>query len=347
VSKAIGIDGRYGEGGGQILRTTLALSALLRRPVEIHHIRGGRKKPGLRPQHLMAVKAMASISSARVKGAELGSMHLVFEPRQIKTGDYRFDVGTAGSTSLVLQTIIPALFFAGHKSRVVITGGTHVPWSPCYHYVREVFAPALREMGGSLMLKIEGWGWYPKGGGKISASISPARRLRAIERASRGKMQALYLLSALSNLPKQIGERQRDQVIRRLNAEGLKVAKEEPVDAPSPGEGTVVFIWSRFENGNAGFTSLGRKGKRAEKVADDACSQFLRFEASEASVDTHLADQLVLFMALAEGRSSLITESITTHLKTNMWVIEKFLPVRFDADPGMGRVSVVGVGFSV
>lgn len=345
MSKPIRIDGRYGEGGGQILRTSLALASLLGKPLEMHHIRGGRKKPGLGPQHLMAVKAMASITDGKVKGDEPGSMDLFFEPGEINPGSYIFNVGTAGSTSLVLQTMIPALLFGKGVSRVLITGGTHVPWSPCFHYLKGVFAPAVERMGNDLTLDIERWGWYPKGGGKINAGISPLFKLRPTERAMRGELKEIRVLSAVSNLPVSIGERQRDQVIRRFNREGLRTPRVEIVNAPSQGTGTLVFLVCRFEGGTAGFSSLGQKGKRAEEVADDACSELFQFLASDAAVDEHLADQLVLYMALAKGHSSMITKRLTTHLKTNIWVVEQFLPVTFQADEIKGIVSVEGVGF--
>lgn len=345
MKKAITIDGRYGEGGGQILRTSLALASLLKSPVEIHHIRAGRKRPGLRPQHLMAVKAMALITSAHVKGAELGSTHLFFEPQQIKSGDYSFDVGTAGSTSLVLQTMIPALIFGDGESRVVITGGTHVPWSPCFHYLKGVFSPTLEQMGCTLTLEIGRWGWYPKGGGKIIAAVLPSVQLRSIERSTKGELKDIQMLSAVSNLPMSIGERQRDHVIKSFDDHGLKIARMELVHAPSPGTGTLVFLRSRFEKGIGGFTSLGKKGKPAERVADEACADFFAFTTSDAAVDEHLADQLVLYMALAGGRSSFLTKSITPHLKTNTWVVEQFLPVKFELDEIKGRVSVGGVSF--
>ena len=340
------IDGRYGEGGGQILRTSLALSAILRRPVEIHHIRSGRKRPGLRPQHLMAVKAIASITTAHLKGADPGSMDLSFAPRQIRPGNYSFDVGTAGSTTLVLQTMIPALLFTESESRVVVTGGTHVPWSPSFHYLKEVFAPALQDIGGTLDLEIERWGWYPKGGGNIVARISPVPGIRAFSYPSRGKTEGIYMLSAVSNLPISIAKRQRDQAIRRLHEHGLRVMKTDTVDAPSTGTGTSLFVRALFEKGIAGFSSLGKKGKPAEKVADEACAECLEFMASKATVDDHLADQLLLYMALAKGRSLIVTKRITTHLKTNVWVIEQFLPVTFEVDEQTGRISVEGIGFS-
>jgi RNA 3'-terminal phosphate cyclase (ATP) len=338
------IDGSHGEGGGQILRTTLALAAIRQQPVEIHSIRAGRKKPGLRPQHLMAVKAMALITKGEVEGAALGSSRLSFRPRRLAPGSYSLDVGTAGSTSLVLQTMIPALLFAKEPSRVVITGGTHVPWSPCFHYLKEVFVPGLRQMGGTVEVEIERWGWYPKGGGKIIASISPISELSGVDLTRRGALEDIYVLSAVSNLPVTIAERQRAQVLKRLKLDSDKISCLELIEGPSPGPGTVVFIRAKFENGVAGFTSLGKKGKPAEKVADDACSDFFEFMASDAAVDNHLGDQLALYVALAHGPSSLTTQRITTHLLTNMWVIEQFLPTRFQVQEEAGGVSIEGIG---
>jgi RNA 3'-terminal phosphate cyclase (ATP) len=243
---ALTIDGSFGEGGGQILRTALALAAILQRPVEIRNIRGGRKKPGLRPQHLAAVKALAKVTSAQVRGADVGSTHLYFEPRQLKGGAYTLDIGTAGSTALVLQAIMPGLLFAKDPSRVMITGGTHVPWSPCFHYLREVFAPAVSEMGGMVSLEIGPWGWYPKGGGRVVASISPVGGLSALKRTKRGNLTGIYVLSAVSNLPAGIGERQGDQVLKGLQGQGYHATRIELVQGPSRGPGTVVFVKAEF-----------------------------------------------------------------------------------------------------
>jgi RNA 3'-terminal phosphate cyclase (ATP) len=292
----------------------------------------------------MAVKAMTLITSAKVDGAELGSMSLSLEPRQLKPGSYSLDVGTAGSTSLVLQTMLPALILAKGPSQVVVTGGTHVPWSPCFHYLRDVFVPALQQMGGAIRVQIERWGWYPKGGGKVVASISPASELIGVDLTWRGELQDLHVLSAVSNLPMSIGERQRDQVLRRFRDHGDVLPQVELARGPSPGTGTVVFVRANFEQGMAGFTSLGKRGKPAEKVADDACSEFFGFMGSGAVVDDHLADQLALYMALAKDRSSLVAEGISKHLLTNIWVIEQFLPVKFEVDKDSGRVGVEGIG---
>jgi len=343
---ALTIDGSFGEGGGQILRTALALAAILQRPVEIRNIRGGRKKPGLRPQHLAAVKALGKVTSAQVRGADMGSTHLYFEPCQLKGGAYTLDIGTAGSTALVLQAIMPGLLFAKEPSRVMIAGGTHVPWSPCFHYLKEVFAPAVSEMGGMVSLEIGPWGWYPKGGGRVVASISPGAGLSALERTKRGNLTGVYVLSAVSNLPAGIGERQRDQALKRLRSQGYAPTRIELLEGSSPGPGTVVFVKAEFEKGAAAFTSLGKRGKPAETVADEACSGFFEFMASDAAVDSHLADQLALYMALAKGRSSLVVQTITKHLLTNMWVIEQFLPVAFEVNEQRGKVGVEGVGFS-
>jgi RNA 3'-terminal phosphate cyclase (ATP) len=336
------IDGSYGEGGGQILRTAVSLSALLGRPVEIRDIRAGREKPGLRAQHLMAVRAVALTTSAKTRGAELGSRSLYFEPGALRAGNYTLDVGTAGSTSLVLQSMIPPLLLAEGHSHVTVKGGTHVPWSPSFHYLRDVFVPALRDMGATVSLEIERWGWYPKGGGKVTASISPTRVLRPLDRMERGSLRGISVLSAVSNLPSSIADRQKDRVVKRLEAHGYRPGDTKTIQGPSPGTGTMVFIGAEFEKGTAGFSALGARGKSAETVGDEAATSFLAFMASRAGLDVHLADQMVLYMALAQGRSSFVTADITKHLMTNMWVIEQFLPVRFDLDRQTGLVSVEG-----
>ncbi len=341
--KEVRIDGRYGEGGGQILRTALTLSAILKVPVQIRHIRGNRKRPGLRPQHLIAVNALATITGAKVEGAKVGSNQLVFEPGDIKGGDYCFHIGTAGSTGLVIQTIIPVLLFGKIPSQIQITGGTHVPWSPSFHYLETVFLPALKKMGAEVSLGIDRWGWYPKGGGKIKALIKGTRDLKAVHFTNRGRLLDLNILSAVSNLPLTIGERQKAQALKRIEYLGIHpdISIE---DAPSPGQGTLLFLAAQFEGGIGGFTSLGKRGKRAEEVADDACSQFIKFLDSKGVIDIHLADQLVPYMAFARGRSTFITEGITAHLLTNIWVVEQFLPLKFDIEKETGKVGVDGIG---
>jgi len=344
-SKAVTIDGRHGEGGGQILRTALTLSALLNIPLRIDHARGNRTKPGLRPQHLVAVNALATITGARVDGAGVDSTELLFEPEEVRGGNYSFHIGTAGSTGLVLQALIPVLLFGNTCSHVQISGGTHVPWSPPFHYLQSVFLPALKAMGGDVHLDLLKWGWYPKGGGLVSASVYPVRGLKAIQHLHRGNLRDILVLSATSNLPLHIAERQRDQALTRLRH--LAITPQTRIEnAPSPGQGTVVFLSAQFDGSTAGFTSLGKRGKKAEAVADDACDLLIVFLAGGRAIDRHLADQLVLYMALAEGYSAFITENITEHLLTNIWVIEQFLQVSFEVEEETGKIGVQGAGFA-
>ena len=341
----VSIDGSHGEGGGQILRTALSLSALLKAPFEIHHIRARRKKPGLAPQHLMAVKAVADITSAQVQGAEIGSDKFVFRPREIKAGDYRFDIGTAGSTGLVLQAVLPALAFADTPSKVTITGGTHVPWSPSFQYLRDVFVPSLSELGPNVSLEIRKWGWFPKGGGEIGATIHPCIRIAPMERRDRGKLMELRVFSAASRLPLSIAERQRDQALKVLARHGYPSAHGEAVHVSSASPGTVVFIKAGFRQGRAGFTSLGRKGMPAEKIAEETCEKYFELMASDGVFDKYLPDQLVLYLSLAQGRSCVALQEITRHLETNIWVIQQFLPMTCRIDRERRKLTVDGIGF--
>jgi RNA 3'-terminal phosphate cyclase (ATP) len=346
INKPVHIDGRNGEGGGQILRTALTLSAICGVPLFIHHIRGNRKRPGLRPQHLIAVNSLATITRAGVQGAAIDSHELFFEPEGIYEGNYSFHIGTAGSTGLVLQAIIPVLLFGNISSRIHITGGTHVPWSPSFHYLRDVFLPFLKGMGGDVNVEIDTWGWYPKGGGTIRAVIRNSQSLIPVHLVNRGALQNLSILSAASNLPISIAKRQMDQSIKRLKH--LHLTPTTTVkNAPSSGQGTVLFLHAQCKGGGGGFTSLGKRGKRAEEVANSACDACIRFLDSSGVIDSYLADQLVLYMSLAKGHSTIIAERITKHLLTNIWVIEKFLPISFDIDKESGKIEVEGVGFKV
>ena len=345
------IDGSYGEGGGQILRTSLALSSVLGIPVDIINIRMSRKKPGLQPQHLTAVKAAATISSARVKGADLSSTALSFSPGAIAGGDFRFDVsekkGSAGSTSLVLQTILLPLCFAEHPSTITVLGGTHVPWSPTFHYLKQVFSQVLSRIGVSVDLNIEKWGWYPIGGGKVLAQIAPKREFTPFTITERRKLKRVKGISAVSNLPREIAERQRNQVISVLSQRGIS-ADIEIISAPSPGKGTLVFLHTEFENAVAGFDALGAIGKRAEDVANDSCHAMFEYLDTGGALDPHLADQVIPYLALAGGKSEFTTSRITQHLLTNIWVVKQFMDAHIEVEGEVGeegRIIVMGAGF--
>ncbi|MBM4275257.1 MAG: RNA 3'-phosphate cyclase [Deltaproteobacteria bacterium] len=331
------LDGSYGEGGGQILRTALSLAALLGTPVSIENIRAGRAKPGLRPQHLTAVKALARVTQAEVHGAELTSQTLTFRPRPPQPGRYLFDVaektGSAGSVSLVAQALLPPLLKAALPSTLVLRGGTHVPWSPPAHYLMHVFLPALGQMGGRVTMELARWGWYPRGGGEIRLEITPAPSLTGVEWRKPPSAAAFRGLSAVSRLPEHIMRRQAQQLKERLGAD-LPV---ELMEASGLDPGSFVFLWGP----RVGFNALGVRGKPAEKVADEVADAYLTFRNSQAAVDRHLADQMVLYLTQVRGASVMVTEEITSHFLTNIWVIEQFLGPVFQVEGKLGERGII------
>ncbi len=338
----IQIDGSFGEGGGQILRSSLALSILTGEELRIVNVRANRSKPGLRPQHLAAVEASAKASKASLRGASIGSMELVFCPDRITAGKYHFDIGTAGSTALVLQTIFMPLIQAQSASTVTITGGTHVRWSPCFHYLDWHWLYFLRQIGVKATLTMEQAGFYPRGGGRIRARLQPAAGLRPLNLTERGDLLQIRGISASANLPAHIARRQRQRVVSRL---GHKVPLNDirTVKLPSPVKGTVMLLLAEYEQAQACVFALGELGKRAETVADEAVDAWVRFDRSGAAVDRYLADQLLLPLALASGVSTLHTAEVTQHLLTNAEVIRSFLPVGIDIDGQLGQPGVVKV----
>ncbi|MCD6336486.1 MAG: RNA 3'-phosphate cyclase [Candidatus Latescibacteria bacterium] len=344
------IDGSYGEGGGQILRTSLALSAILRQPLQVDRIRAGRKRPGLMAQHLTGVQAIARICGGMVEGAELHSGKIVFHPGEIRAGKYEFDVArvkaSAGSTGMIFLTIAPPLSFAEEKSSLVLKGGTHARWAPPIDYLSDIFLPTVRRMGFEARIATERWGWYPEGGGIVRAEIVPRTSLEGITLEDRGALEAITGLSVVSNLPRSIAERQRNQALKRLRGKGLE-ADISLLEAPFTGTGTFFFLTAHFEHIVAGFSGLGARGKRAEKVADEAVNELFAYLQNGDAVDPYLADQLILYMALARGPSSFTTSQISRHLLTNVWVVEQFLPVKFQVQGRLGepgRVRVEGIG---
>lgn len=325
----IEIDGSRGEGGGQILRSALTLSLLTGKPFRLYDIRARRDKPGLRPQHLKAVKAAAEVGDARITGVEPGALTLQFEPGQVRPGDYDFDIGTAGATSLVLQTVYLPLALADAPSRVTIRGGTHVPLSPCFHYLDWHWRRFLETMGPSLSLTLGRAGFYPPGGGIVHAHIRPTNGIEPLHLMVRGRLRQICGLSAVANLPDSIAQRQRDQALNRLSGQVAPCTIElDRLPAPSPG--TVLVLLAEFEHSQACFFALGARGKRAEQVADEAVDELLEFLDTDGAVDTYLADQLLLPLAVAKGATELRTARVTHHLLTNAEVIRDFLPVTLE-----------------
>ncbi len=339
--KTIEIDGSFGEGGGQILRTALSLSCLTGSNLKLFNIRKGRKKPGLMPQHITCVLAVSEISNAQVFGKEIGSTELTFAPKEIRPGNCFFDIKTAGSSSLVLQTLLPPLIFADKSSHIIIKGGTHVPFSPPFHYISEIFFPMLNRIGVQTESSVDKYGFYPKGGGEVHFKIFPVEKIKRLSLISRGKLLSLQGYSGVSKLPISIAGRQRDSVLRELSP---LYADVQILDVPSSGEGTFVFLKSEYQNALAGFSSLGKRGKPAEDVGKEVAERFINFYKTSACLEPHLADQIVIYLSFAQENSSFTTSRITQHLMTNLWVIEQFLNIRYEIKGAMnseGRVNLI------
>lgn len=342
----IEIDGSFGEGGGQILRTALSLSSLFLKPFRIFNIRKGRKKPGLMPQHLTCVRAMQLISGAEVAGDKIGSSVLVFKPKSVKAGEFFFDIGTAGSTSLVLQTIVPSLIFSSEKTSVILKGGTHVPFSPSFDYIAEVFAPVLGKMGIRIELKIESYGFYPKGGGNIRVDIFPAKDIKPLRVTERGAILMIKGYSGTGNLPLSIAERQKSAAIKKIQTEIKDLM--QPVDieilnVSSPGQGTFIYLHSETEKAIAGFTSLGERGKKAEAVGEEAAEEFSEYYFTNVAFDRHLPDQIVLYLSMSKEESIFTTSCITQHLMTNLWVIGLFTGFHYSVAGTIGETGLVKI----
>lgn len=338
----LSIGGSLGEGGGQVLRTSLALALITGRPFTVTHIRSRRSKPGLMAQHLKAVEAARDIGKARVEGAVLGSQSLVFEPAGLCSGDFHFDIGTAGSTSLVLQTILPPLSFAPARSTITLIGGTHVPWSPCFHFLEMHWLHYMRKIGFDVCLQLEVAGFYPQGGGHVMASVQPTSRPSPLCLTERGSLKRILGISAVANLNDSIAERQRAQAIKRLKE--VSRAIEIPIiRLPSPSKGSLLLLLPEFENSQCCFYGLGALGKPAERVADEATAEFLGFLATDGVIDPYLADQLILPLALATGMSEIRTSNVTQHLKTNAEIVQKFLPVSIEVDGEIGHSASIRI----
>ena len=339
----LAIDGSLGEGGGQVLRTSLSLALMTRRSFTMKNIRRHRAKPGLMPQHLKAVEAAGAVGMARVQGAMLGSQDLVFEPTGIRPGEFHFDIGTAGSTSLVLQTLLPPLSFARASSRVSVTGGTHVPWSPCFHFLEWHWLPHMRRIGFQIRLELDAAGFYPRGGGCVRAVVEPAGKLAPLLLTHRGALKRIRGISGVAGLDIEVAQRQKRQALRRLETLS-KPVEIEMVQLPSPSRGTFVLLLAEFESSQGCFCGLGARGKPAERVADEAADALLDFVGTAGAVDPHLADQLILPLALASGASELRTSRVTQHLVTNAAIVQMFLPVAIQIEGQIGQPGFVRIG---
>ena len=336
----IEIDGSTGEGGGQVLRTSLALSLATGRPFRIERIRAGRKRPGLLRQHLTGVQAAKQVGTAQVEGDHLGSLSLTFVPGQVRPGDYSFAIGSAGSATLVLQTVLPPLLLADGPSTVSVEGGTHNPAAPPFDFFDRVFLPSVRRLGPDVSAELLRPGFYPAGGGCMRVAVRPAGGLTPVDLADRGEIVNRTVSVLLANLPRHIGEREVTTVLKLMNwpQEAGTIVN---VDAAA-GPGNAVLVEIESEHAREIVTAFGETGTPAEAVAHRAVTETRRYIAAGVPVGCHLADQLMLLWALAGG-GSFRTTTLSRHAQTNADVIRKFVDVNIectDEDRDVVRVTV-------
>ena len=337
------VDGSRGEGGGQILRSSLTLSILTGRPVRFTNLRAGRPKPGLRPQHRASLRAAAKICRAEVDGDRIGSQEVFFRPGEVKPGTYRLEIPTAGSACLVLQTVALPLAMAKGRSIVDVVGGTHVPWSPSATYLSELWAPWMADIGLPLEVTPGEPGFYPQGGGDVRLRTEGGGVPRPWEAPERGELLEVRGVVTLAQLPVPIGKRIIVSVLNPLEKRGLKPLLRISKQPRAPAAGVAIDLVARFEGGVFATTALGRKGRRSEELGAEVVEDLLRFLDGEGTVDPHLADQAILPLALAAGTSRFRTSEATRHLHTNAGTVALFLGERVEIAGEIGEESEVTV----
>jgi RNA 3'-terminal phosphate cyclase (ATP) len=334
------IDGSSGEGGGQILRSSLGLSMVTGIPFRIENIRANREKPGLMRQHLTAVRAAAGLCDAEIRGAELGSRELTFRPGRVKADDYEFDTGSAGSTTLVLQTILPALLMLSEPSTVTLEGGTHNPYAPPLDFMTRSFLPIVNRLGPSITISPDRYGFYPAGGGRFHVMIEPPEKWSQIDLRERGHTLHRRCEALVAGLSPTIA--QRELAVMRAGTgwdDDAYVVRELPDDQ---GPGNVILVEVAHEHVTNVFTGFGIKNRRAEDIADELLEEVTKFLAADVPVGEYLADQLLIPFALAGG-GSFITSALSLHTTTNMEVVQRFLNVKIEAmesKPGHWEIAI-------
>ena len=338
------IDGSYGEGGGQILRTAVALSCITGEAIKVIKIRAKRPNPGLKHQHLTALKAASTICRARVEGLEVGSRQVTFIPNSISAGRFRFNVGTAGSVTLILQALLPIIAYAPSQVTLELSGGTDVPWSPPLDYVRYIMLPHLSKIGYKVLLKLSRRGHYPKGGGFVQVTVPlPPKSFHPLKLSVRGRVKEFKGVSHCVKLPKHVAERQAKAAEEVLRKGGIKAPVSidleyyEAGKDPHRGPGSGIVLWALAEDALLGSDSLGAKGKRAELVGKEAASKLLKDLRTGAALDTHMSDNILIYLGLAEGDSAIHGAELSMHALTVVWLIKQFLPVKVDISGEVGK----------
>jgi len=349
----IEIAGDMLEGGGQIVRTTVALAALTNKEVRITKIRDKRPNPGLQAQHVTAVRAVAAAAGAETEGLFPGSKELIFRPRGHVAGRFSFNVGTAGSVPLILQAVMPSAAYAPGQVEFELIGGTDVPWSPTVDYVRLVELPLLQLMGYRAALTVHRRGHYPKGGGRVTILVNPPRTLKAVKLLERGVGTDVKGISHCVKLPSHVAQRQADAAKEKLSVRGIRevnitIETYSSIQDLHLAPGSGIALAMKFTNGSIlGADSIGERGKPAERVGDEAASKLLKEFDSKAALDRHMGDIIIPYMAVAEGRSEIEVSAITTHTLTNIKVSEILVGVKFQVEGSLnepGRIGVEGIG---
>jgi len=339
------IDGSKGEGGGQIVRSSLALAMLTGQPITIRDLRAGRPKPGLARQHLVAVRAAAEICQASVEGDELGSRTLVFRPGKVQPGAYQFSIGSAGSATLVLQTVLPPLLVAGGTSSLAIEGGTHNPFAPPFEALAHAYLPQVARMGPNVTARLKRHGFYPAGGGRLEVEVNPAEQLRGFDLLAQSGWKFRQVRAIVSKLPREIAQRELDTIARLSNWPADCFCNDEILSAQGPGN--VVQITLRSDEVTDVFTGFGQRGVRAEVVAERVWREAARLLQSGAPVGPHLADQLVLPLAISAwqggGGGAFRASEITGHTQTHLDLVTQFLGVRTSIEPSDDGTAVVRI----
>jgi len=324
----IEVDGSYGEGGGQMLRTSVALSAVTGIPVRISKIRAGRPRPGMMPQHLTSVEAIAKLCDARVEGLKLGSEAIEFVPGAVVGGDLELDVGTAGSTTLILQSCMIAATVAKSDIRLTLKGGTDVRWSPPFDYMRLVHLPVVERFGMRCDLELVARGFYPEGGGELRAELSPPPALKGVTLDTPGELQEVVGVAFAQNLPEHVVTRMKHAALKRLV--GCKRVKIDSDTRTGTATGAGIVLAGACGPSVLGATALGERGVRAEKVGERCASDLLETHGAGATIDEHMLDQVIPYMGLAEGSSVVLADEVSGHARTNIWIVEKFTGRSFE-----------------
>ena len=341
----IEIDGAHGEGGGQLLRMAIALAAVRGTAVRIDRIRAGRPNPGLAPQHVTAVRAVAELCSAEVEGLEAGASQIVFRPGLIVGGAHTFDVGTAGSLSLVLQACLPVAFAAPVGIQLRVTGGTDVRWAPPLDSFTRVFLPWVRRLGGTADLVLHRRGYYPRGGGSVELVTQPAASWSRLELLDPGTLRRVRGIAHVSNLPEDIPKRIKHAALRRLHGvEDVKIEERVYRGEEALGQGGALVLWAETEHSLLGADSLAERGKPSERVGEEAAASLSEEIHAGAAVDVHTADQILPYLALADGPSSFTVREVSGHLRSMAWLIGQILgrTVEFQSLGPVWRVKVGG-----